>query len=572
MRKMPMRFWLAPFLMCACSAVAEGPVLRTVYFIPTDRKPEPDFQARLDRVMTEVQRFYKNGMEQNGYAGMGFALDRDEKGALRILEVNGQLPMREYGRNDSGKVRREVKDALAKQGVDIDRETIVIFQLLLAWQDGKATEIGPFVGAGTPRYGTAWVYDDARLDAALLASKEPGGYYNHNPCSLGQFNTHYIGGVAHELGHAFGLPHDCQREAETAAKGNSLMGSGNHVYGRDLRGQGKGAFLSEASALPLSLHPLFTGKRVDAPPVSCRLSALKAAFNDGSIALDGQLEGTTMAKGIVALNTLLGIPGDYHAVGWTCPVREDGRFRLAMGELKPGDYSLRLRAFGPAGDAKTFEFRYHVDQQGVPDLTPFDEAIWLQSAYDAFKAKDGARLKAILAEIQKAHKADTQAFRKVAHMEELLSPPPPAALASVTANAVLLGDVAFEPASSVGWGSPLRNQVVADDSGCLLEVGGTFFASGLYAHAPASHAYRLNGKWKTFSTKYGLQDGHGGSVVFVIKGDGKELFRSEVTRDHTVREQQVPVSGVQQLELIVEDAGDGPNSDWGVWLEPRLQR
>jgi hypothetical protein len=27
---------------------------------------------------------------------------------------------------------------------------------------------------------------------------------------------------------------------------------------------------------------------------------------------------------------------------------------------------------------------------------------------------------------------------------------------------------------------------------------------------------------------------------------------------------------VQQLELIVEDAGDGNASDWGVWLEPKV--
>jgi hypothetical protein len=42
-------------------------VVRIIYFIPTDRQPEPDFRDRLDRVMTDVQQFYRLGMEQNGY-------------------------------------------------------------------------------------------------------------------------------------------------------------------------------------------------------------------------------------------------------------------------------------------------------------------------------------------------------------------------------------------------------------------------------------------------------------------------------------------------------------------------
>ncbi|MCL2104905.1 MAG: NPCBM/NEW2 domain-containing protein [Kiritimatiellaeota bacterium] len=562
-------------LACVCPTVsaqdvaAKRPVLRTVYFVPTDRQPEPAYQARLDRVMTEVQRFYRDGMERNGYPGMGFELDRDDTGALRIFTVSAKGPMRDYGRNDSGKVRREVKDALARQGLDIDKEVIVIFQLLLEWKDGKAEELGPYVGAGGAGYGygTAWVYDDARLDSTLLPSKDPGGYY-HGPCSLGQFNTHYIGGIAHELGHALGLPHDCQSEADFAAKGTSLMGSGNHTYGTDARGQGKGTFLSAASALPLSVHPLFTGLRTqEPPPVSCRLAKLKAVFAGGAILLDGQMEGGGLPTGIVALNNLTDKPGDYHAVGWTCPVGADGQFRLSMGELTSGNWHLRLRAYGPRGDFQTFEFSYAVDQKGAPDLAPFEDAIWLQRALDAFQAKDRETLRNIIAEAR-----NVRALDKITHLDKLLADTrPPPVLASITADTVLLGDVAYESAA-VGWGSPQRNQVLTGGRGPLLEVGGRFFASGLYAHAPASYTYRLDGKWKTFATKYGLQDGNGGTVVFVIMGDGKELFRSETVRSGAAKEQTVPVAGVRQLELIVEDGGDGNGGDWGVWLEPRLTR
>jgi len=61
-------------------------------------------------------------------------------------------------------------------------------------------------------------------------------------------------------------------------------------------------------------------------------------------------------------------------------------------------------------------------------------------------------------------------------------------------------------------------------------------------------------------------------VVFVIRGDGKELFRSPTIRDHRVREVTIVVADVDVLELLVENGGDGNAGDWGVWLSPGLAR
>ena len=238
-------------------------------------------------------------MEENGHGPLTFDFERDGEGHLRMWEVRGREPAAAYGRNDGDKVRREVCDALRAEGMEPDRETILIFQVLLEGRDGRAVEVGPYAGGGGPGGGTAWVYDDERVDARLLPSREPGGWYN-GPCSIGRFNTHYIGGVAHELGHAFGLPHDSERASERRIRGRSLMGGGNHTYGEELRGEGPGTFLSPASTLPRSVHPLFTGVRRPADGGDLTLERFVATSERGRVRLEGRLRGS--AVGVVAHN------------------------------------------------------------------------------------------------------------------------------------------------------------------------------------------------------------------------------------------------------------------------------
>ena len=77
------------------------------------------------------------------------------------------------------------------------------------------------------------------------------------------------------------------------------------------------------------------------------------------------------------------------------------------------------------------------------------------------------------------------------------------------------------------------------------------------------------------ATEYlpGLPDGHdGGSCAFVVKADGKELWRSPKTEPGTLRSFKVSVDGAANLERLVEDAGDGIGSDWGCWFAPQVTR
>jgi len=244
---------------------------------------------------------------------------------------------------------------------------------------------------------------------------------------------------------------------------------------------------------------------------------------------------------------------------WRSP-QFSGPIAILAGEnvLVSGDNDCRIRL-------------WKMDYEARPGKDVED---WVDEAQAAFRASNQRRLTVIHGEVTRLHPADSEAIRKIEHLQKLLAPAELRSLADISANtaSVAVADLKLE-SSQVGWGIPMRNRILEEgESSCLLEVGGKFFGSGLYAHARSRYVLALDHKWSKFTTKFGLQDGHTGSVVFVIKGDGKELYRSTVVRDHLVREQQLSISNVTQLELIVEDAGDGGTNDWGVWLEPKLLR
>jgi len=546
------------------------PPVKVVCFIPADCQSFDKADERLGRVMTHVQEFYKKGMEANGFGPKTFELEWTSPGKLKLYTVKGKKKQAEYGRNDSRVVRDEVKAAMAAQyQIDIDNEHIVIFQSLLGWEGNVATEIGPYVGGGNALSGTAWVYDDPLLDAAKLSSKDPGGYY-HRPVSIGQFNTHYIGGVAHELGHAFGLPHDKETDADKAKFGTSLMGSGNHTYGEELRDQGKGTFLSAASALQLSTVRPFVGNRPGSRDrAAWRIDEIGATYKDGKITFTGRFLATPPIVGIIAYNDDINIEGDYDAKAWMVKTGGSGRFTLEIGDLQPTSYQLRFLAVHESGQKSRADYSYVVYAEG-PDLSLFDKSLPFDAIKNAFLSRDRETLDAILADMT-ARYPNSAVQRRAKHFSDLLKGTFTQIDLTAQPADVKKVDLTFAKfvSASTGWGDAQRGSVPEDG---FLKVGGTFFDSGFYGHAPSSYKFDLGGNWKTFKSAYGLQDEHDGSVVFVVKGDGKELFRSARIANHRVQRLEVNVTDVKQLELVVEDAGDGNSADWGVWLDPTLER
>jgi hypothetical protein len=108
----------------------------------------------------------------------------------------------------------------------------------------------------------------------------------------------------------------------------------------------------------------------------------------------------------------------------------------------------------------------------------------------------------------------------------------------------------------------------------LLDSG-MVYASGLFAHAPSRYVYSLGGKWNRLRGQAGLHTAfqpYAFGVVYSIKADGKEAFRSCVIRGPYQAHYDVDVAGVNTLELLVEKAADQNGGNWSLWLDPTLFR
>jgi hypothetical protein len=113
-----------------------------------------------------------------------------------------------------------------------------------------------------------------------------------------------------------------------------------------------------------------------------------------------------------------------------------------------------------------------------------------------------------------------------------------------------------------------------DFSGAI--EGGLGIADGLFVHpgndGPTEVVYRHNGFPAILRGQATVVDcigpcGGRGSVAFVIRGDGRELWNSGLMRQaEPGKEFAVDMTGVREARLIATDGGNGTAQDWAAWL------
>ncbi len=562
--------------------VNEHKKVRVIYFHAADREPCAEYQKRIQRIMYDFRDYFEKEMARNGLGRRTLNLET-ENGKLKIHVVKGKENDGAYDYHSGGKINQELKPELMRRGIDMDQEKVIIFNGLSKVTDGTNVQLyAPYYGMGAnQKYGICHVADCELLDTINLSNTtttimiaEHGG---PRPMTLGKFNTIYIGGAIHELGHGLTLPHNKAKDSETNALGTALMGAGNYTYKQELRGEGKGSFITAAHAMRLLSQPVFssTFKENGVDP-ECSLSGLVIRYEDGAIVISATVAANIEAYAAIVYNDPEG-GSDYDAKAWTSYVNNSNKFLVKVGEMKPGTYSMRLTICHMNGAISTFPMQYTIDSNGVPDIASLNLPWALDSALRAYGAGDTKGLKKAVKEGLKKYKGQSGIEELLRHLLTLSDPvkiSPSPEKAPESARQLSLSDCNWESAE-VGWRVPKRNEYCResqDDRRVFLELGSTFHPRGLYAHSPSLYVFKLGKHWKSFETSYGLQAGGDGAVVFVIIGDGKELFRSGPVTTSIEQKANVDVSDVDTLELVVENGGESNARCWSIWGSPVLKR
>lgn len=560
-----------------------GSALRVVYFHPHDREPLPDYAERLDRVMTDISAFYRDGMRRFGLESAGLPLER-ENGHLKLHLVRGQHPASHYKYESGDETAAEVRAAL-KGTINLDREHVLILYALCHTEpDGRRVFNAPYYGATdcSQQWGLCHAADCDLLDVALLTETKrkivyTEHYYARREQTYARFNTAYLGGIAHELGHGLGLPHDAGAAGEERF-GTSLMGAGNHTYRQEVWGGGKPTVLSRSSALQLLSHPLFTGSnhgRSTEPGAA--FAALTFSADGRTLRLHGRAGGLVAAYAVIAYVWPASSKTNHGARSF--PVVLDGSaFSLPLTGLKPDRYRMQLTSLHVNGAHSRWNLEFDFDATGVPRVAALQEAWnaeWVTRAESAV-ARGSRTAPSFFSDEMIAQAPSTEARKKLTVLRAVVHPPAPFDVATVAGNSASLSDAKWTEAK-VGWGQPARNHTWFDDkiqNGVFLNLRGEFFSQGLYAHSPSRYTFALAGKWSEFSAAVGLRDGAHpqGSARFIVLGDGRELFRSRALRVGEREAVKADVTGVTELALIAEGTEGHNHNSWAIWAAPTVQR
>ena len=215
--------------------VGEPRTVRLIYFLPNDSPFRAEVVDSMKVAIRRIQTFYAEQMQAHGYGYKTFRIETDVQGEPMVHRVDGQHPDSHYLDNIFQAMNDEIEQVF-------DRDANIYFIVV-------DYIIKPFIGGRGGRRG-----------------KNAGFALFHGRFS---FST-----GAHELGHAFGLPHDFNDDAYIMSYGGGQRRS-----------------LSACNAEFLAVHPYFdpSVEAQEAPPPTIELIS-QTGYPTGSESVSVQLK------------------------------------------------------------------------------------------------------------------------------------------------------------------------------------------------------------------------------------------------------------------------------------------
>jgi hypothetical protein len=546
-------------------AASNQRVVKVVYFHGKDMQPLPHWEERLNRTLNDVSRYYKEEFSKYGIKSNGVPFEKSgDKYVITVVE--GDLPSRDYNPG-SGKA---IQDEIGKKNdrkIDLSKDHVLVFTGL-SYKRADSTYVfhSPYWGTGFSLRGLCLVADCELLDSKLLTDTIQRMKFSEmaiafKECGVAEFNSWYIGGIAHEMGHMFGLPHDNGNPTELASSEISLMGQyGSRHFRGYLWGDKQSSVISAAGIMQLISHPVFTQsvRALNDIPESNN-DTLRFENNGKGILIKTTISPRSLPYACYTLLRTVDIieyfnTSSIHLMG---PANE---LNIQFGKLPGGMYQLGIVLVYLNGATQSMQQIFFVNSDGVAQIPK------LPMITDV-------NIKAFHDRLLKEEKTNETAL-KLKILETLIHPAPTTDPQTATGKRLFLSDAKWEKAE-VGWQEPARNYYTREtERTFFLQNQGKLYEKGLFAHAPSVYSFNLGKKWHTFSALAAFRDDliEAGFVRFTIWGDGKLLYSSPVLTTGQQTPVRIDIREVNILELKAESTALNNGHCWSIWLNPVLER